>query len=69
MSKYGGQIGDHVTTALEHVDQAEEWANRDGNMDRDHRNRMIDKHLRLAQIHATLSVSQQVNLLNGGRVM
>jgi len=62
---WGGQIGDHAQTALAHVDRADDWANREA--DRELRNRVVDYNLRLAQIHATLAVAQQVNFLTAGR--
>lgn len=52
----------HETTALDHVRKAEGWANYDGALDDESRARLVDYHLRLAQIHATLSVSQQLNI-------
>ncbi len=62
-TKFGGQIGDHATTALQHVDRADEWANRDGVINEGYRDHIVDYNLRLALIHAILSVSQQVNYL------
>jgi hypothetical protein len=52
---------DHSTIAQEHVDKADEWANRDSVINAEHRAHMVDYHLRLAQIHATLSVAQEVS--------
>lgn len=54
---------DHATKALELVDKADQWANRDNIRDPELRAHMIDYNLRLAQIHATLAVAQQVSAL------
>lgn len=63
--QYGGQIDDHATTALQHVDRADEWVNRERLTDAQilHRGRIVDYNLKLAQIHALLAVAQQVNYL------
>lgn len=59
----GGQVGDHAQTALQHVDRADDWANRDSVRDAEARYRIVDYNLKLALIHAVLSVAQQVNYI------
>jgi hypothetical protein len=55
---------DHVAIALEHVEKADEWANRDGaSLTLEYRDRMVNRELRLAQIHATLAVAEQISEL------
>jgi hypothetical protein len=61
-----GQTVDHATEALRHVEKSDEWANRDGVINEGHRAAMVERHLRLAEIQATLSISQQVNYLMSG---
>lgn len=51
---------DHAATARDHIRKADDWANRD-NVDPDYRPVVVDYHLRLAQIHATLAVSQRID--------
>jgi len=55
---------DHAEIAEAHVAKADEWANRDGNQfTLEWRDRMIDRELRLAQIHATLATAQRLDKL------
>jgi hypothetical protein len=51
---------DHSTIAQGHVDKADEWANRD-NVDPEYRARIVDYHLRLAQIHATFAIAEALH--------
>lgn len=58
------QIKDHAETALEHVDKADHWANRD-RVDPEYRPIIVDYHLRLAAIHAQLAVAQRIDTVLG----
>lgn len=63
-SPWQGQIGAHEQTALAHVDKADEWANRD-RVDPEYRPTIVDYHLRLASIHATLAIAQRLDAILG----
>lgn len=60
------QQNDHGELAEQELARADEWANRD-NVDRETRAHMVDYFLRVAAIHATLAVAQELEgfRLNG----
>ena len=57
---------DHGLNAEQNLSRADEWANRD-NASAETRDHMVDYYLRVAAIHATLAVAQELEgfRLNG----
>jgi hypothetical protein len=58
-------VGGAMERSLDALDKADFWANKDGPLDRELRDHMIDYHLRLAQIHAQLAVAQGLDKIIG----
>lgn len=54
---------DHRLAAERHIELADEWANRDNVRDPDFRKHMVNHHLTLAQIHATLAIAGALEAL------
>lgn len=61
-----GDVQPHETKAAAFMDRADDWANRDmSGGDEDWRRKIVGYNLRLAQVHATLAVAQQLSMIGG----
>jgi hypothetical protein len=53
------KVIDHFTAAEQELEQADFWANKDGNIP--NRDVIVEHHLARASVHATLSLAQSMN--------